>query len=166
MTLDNVDDLAAHMATHHESSNHKIESKRFCHGCKKTFRFESGLNLHNLIVDHDVSCALCDQRLRNVQGLKKHLKTSHEVRKAFECEVCHHEFKSEYYLRSHMLIHTGETPFQCEKCDAKFNRKDKLKRHLLTHDETAKKFTCPLIDCRKSFARLDKLKAHVKTHGK
>ena len=60
----------------------------------------------------------------------------------FECPTCQKRFKTEHYLKSHMLIHTGETPYQCETCHAAFNRKDKLKRHMTIH-EAVKKYRCP-----------------------
>ena len=60
----------------------------------------------------------------------------------FECQQCHKRFKTEHYLKSHILIHTGETPFSCNICQAAFNRKDKLKRHMTIHD-TVKKYRCP-----------------------
>ena len=60
----------------------------------------------------------------------------------YKCTICDKKFKSEYYLKSHAIIHTGEKPFSCEICGMKFNRKDKVKRHMYTH-ESVKKFVCP-----------------------
>ena len=60
----------------------------------------------------------------------------------FQCPTCGKHFKTEHYVKSHMLIHTGENPFQCEVCQASFNRKDKLKRHMTIHD-AVKKYRCP-----------------------
>lgn len=83
------------------------------------------------------------------------------------CNICGKSFKSEWYLKSHKLIHTGDLPFGCVICSAKFNRKDKLKRHALLHGNNLK-YQCPFIEngkCKKWFYRMDKLKAHIKSHG-
>ena len=37
-------------------------------------------------------------------------------------QVCKKKLKNEHYLKTHMMIHTGELPFQCNSCGAKFNR--------------------------------------------
>ena len=83
------------------------------------------------------------------------------------CNFCDKSFKSEFYLKSHTLIHTGDLPFGCDKCSARFNRKDKLKRHGLIHGDS-KRYQCPFREnakCKKEFYRMDKLQSHIKTHG-
>jgi len=61
----------------------------------------------------------------------------------YVCHLCPKRFKTEQYLKMHMVIHSDDKPFQCELCDSSFNRKDKLKRHLLIHDPV-KRYKCPL----------------------
>ena len=60
----------------------------------------------------------------------------------FECEECKKKFKTEHYLKAHMLTHTEETPYACDVCPAAFKRKDHLKRHMTIHDGV-KKYKCP-----------------------
>jgi len=62
---------------------------------------------------------------------------------SYECATCSKTFKTEQYLKMHMVIHSNDKPFQCDMCPNSFNRKDKLKRHLLIHDPI-KRFKCPL----------------------
>ena len=64
----------------------------------------------------------------------------------FTCDTCKKSFKTEQYLKMHMLIHSSDKPFECDVCHASFNRKDKLKRHLLIHDPI-KRYKCPLRSC-------------------
>lgn len=66
-------------------------------------------------------------------------------------QECSKEFKSEYSLKLHQLIHTGEKPYDCPLCQTAFNRRDKLKRHMLIHEP--KKYQC-LFGCLKEFSRL------------
>lgn len=69
-------------------------------------------------------------------------------------QQCSKEFKSEYSLKLHQLIHTGEKPFECHICKTAFNRRDKLKRHMLIHE--AKKLKCPFrstLGCLREFSR-------------
>jgi len=61
----------------------------------------------------------------------------------YVCWVCQKSFKTEHYLKMHMVIHSKDKPFQCDVCNSSFNRKDKLKRHMLIHDPV-KRFMCPL----------------------
>lgn len=68
----------------------------------------------------------------------------------FSLQECSKEFKSEYSLKLHQLIHTGEKPFDCPLCKTAFNRRDKLKRHMLIHEP--KKYQCPF-GCLKEFSR-------------
>ena len=59
------------------------------------------------------------------------------------CHQCMKSFKTEQYLKMHMVTHSSDKPFECHLCHSSFNRKDKLKRHLLIHDPV-KRYKCPL----------------------
>jgi len=61
----------------------------------------------------------------------------------YVCPLCTKSFKTEQYLKMHLVIHSNDKPFQCDICSSSFNRKDKLKRHLLIHDPV-KRYQCPL----------------------
>ncbi|XP_053381766.1 zinc finger protein 62 homolog [Mercenaria mercenaria] len=48
------------------------------------------------------------------------------------CHICHKMVQSEYALKTHMRIHTGEKPYKCHLCDRAWAQKNNLKRHLRT----------------------------------
>lgn len=76
-------------------------------------------------------------------------------------------FKTENYLKSHLVIHSDIKPFHCDTCNQAFNRRDKLTRHKLMHDNR-KKYKCPYkhSGCEREFYRKDKLKDHMMSHSR
>ncbi|CAO2585820.1 Zinc finger protein 740 [Lemmus lemmus] len=45
-----------------------------------------------------------------------------KIPKNFICEHCFGAFRSSYYLKRHILIHTGQKPFECDVCDCVSSR--------------------------------------------
>eukprot|EP00092_Neocalanus_flemingeri_P030625 GFUD01033253.1.p1 GENE.GFUD01033253.1~~GFUD01033253.1.p1 ORF type:complete len:325 (-),score=69.86 GFUD01033253.1:50-1024(-) len=60
---------------------------------------------------------------------KKQTKT-----KDFVCDVCEKQYASNYSLKQHHLLHTGEKPHKCEQCGTSFARKGYLTKHVMTHN--------------------------------
>ena len=78
------------------------------------------------------------------------------------CQLCKKSFKTESYMKSHLLTHTGEKPYKCSECGKQFRYKDSLKAH--TRDHTGEKFKCQFKNCDKEFNRLRDLKDHQNIH--
>ncbi|XP_053382897.1 homeotic protein spalt-major-like isoform X3 [Mercenaria mercenaria] len=51
------------------------------------------------------------------------------------CQFCNKVCTSNWKLKTHMRIHTGERPYKCTVCDRQFNVKGNLKSHLATHNK-------------------------------
>jgi len=57
---------------------------------------------------------------------KPHKSKSNEV----SCDICFKKLHSNYTLKNHMLLHTGEKPFNCGQCEETFRRKPQLVSHM------------------------------------
>ena len=78
------------------------------------------------------------------------------------CQLCKKSFKTESYMKSHLLTHTGEKPHTCTFCGKKFRYKDSLKAHM--RDHTGDKLKCQFKSCDKEFNRMRDLKDHENSH--
>ena len=78
------------------------------------------------------------------------------------CQLCRKSFKTESYMKSHLLTHTGEKPYKCSDCGKQFRYNDSLKAHM--RDHTGDKFKCQYKSCDKEFNRLRDLKDHENVH--
>lgn len=47
-----------------------------------------------------------------------------------QCPLCGKRFRHVWYVRRHMVIHTGEKRFSCHVCQRNFSLKQGLKQHL------------------------------------
>ena len=83
-------------------------------------------------------------------------------REKLVCQLCRKSFKTESYMKSHLLTHTGEKPHKCLECGKQFRYKDSLKAHM--RDHTGDKFKCRFQKCDMEFNRIRDLKDHENIH--
>lgn len=78
-----------------------------------------------------------------------------------KCTTCGKSFLRSSSLRTHMIVHTANSPFACDLCPAKFKRSSVLKTHMLTHTGV-RRFECDI--CKHRFHLKGALKHHILAH--
>ncbi|XP_016991199.2 zinc finger protein 271 [Drosophila rhopaloa] len=75
------------------------------------------------------------------RSAKKRPYVNRRGRHLFECPDCGKKVQSNYNLRRHMMIHTGERPFPCDLCERRFREFSDLKKHRRRHSHDPR-FIC------------------------
>jgi KRAB domain-containing zinc finger protein len=50
-----------------------------------------------------------------------------------QCDICFQLFSRNYFLKTHMSIHTEEKNYKCEQCDKAFADKSAKRTHMISH---------------------------------
>ncbi|CAG5095515.1 Similar to ZFP28: Zinc finger protein 28 homolog (Homo sapiens) [Cotesia congregata] len=100
-----------------------------------------------------------DKLIRLEQHVTQHLKT-HEA-KQWECDVCSKMFTTEYFLKKHKRLHSGEMPYKCNICNKTFTFQQSYHKHRLYHKDD-KPHTCTT--CDRSFKELSMLHNNERIH--
>lgn len=80
----------------------------------------------------------------------------------YQCAVCSKCFRSQYAIRQHSYVHTGERPYPCHLCDKKFKDGSNRRRHVLGQHSTPTNWPCS--DCTKKFRSKSFLSLHKKKY--
>ncbi|XP_017049022.1 zinc finger protein Xfin [Drosophila ficusphila] len=75
------------------------------------------------------------------RSAKKRPYVNRRGRHLYACPDCGKKVQSNYNLRRHMMIHTGERPFPCDLCERRFREFSDLKKHRRRHSHDPR-FIC------------------------
>ncbi|XP_031569621.1 zinc finger protein 530-like [Actinia tenebrosa] len=97
---------------------------------------------------------------KRAEHMSKHWTQNHQG--GTTCLVCFKTLKRSYYMKSHMLIHTGDKPYKCAYCSKAFNQIGNRNAHQRIHTGE-KPYACDY--CGKRFIFNSSKHNHMKAHG-
>ena len=152
---------------HIERHKEKERTKEYvCSECGKTFKNKRSLLPHMQIHRgiKDVPCDVCGQMFYSKTFLWSHKVQSKCGAEEVVCPTCGKKCKNKYYLKRHLMHHTGERPYKCdwEGCGKGFLDSQTLQSHRKIHLDI-KEFQCSL--CPKAFRQSYALVIHMKRHN-
>ena len=155
--------IVRHIERHKAKGN---ESEHVCSECGKTFKNRKSLVphmlLHTGIKNHQ--CDVCNQMFCSRGNLLSHKAQSKCGAEEVVCPICGHKCNNKYYLKRHLMKHTGERPYKCEfeGCGKGFFDSQTLQNHRKIHLDI-KEYQCSL--CPKAFRQRSALVIHMKRHN-
>ena len=67
---------------------------------------------------------LCNRTFASKYGVRYHMKTFHEGKQPFQCNICDAKFTTKHGMTGHVAaIHEGKKPFKCNICNTEFASK-------------------------------------------
>lgn len=163
-TISSRQALKRHMRCSHGPKDEHSIKMYTCDHCHVEIRGRPLLYRH-MKLNHDPyykrpDCEYCGKTFLDIQKLQQHKKAVH-LDERFICNWCGKSLKSEYNLKTHLYLHTGETPYKCsfDGCSKAFRSKNTMARHQFTH--TGKKqFKCNVDGCERLFLFKNDMNKH------
>ncbi|XP_029161752.1 zinc finger protein 235-like [Nylanderia fulva] len=128
-------------------------------GCRKEDVFYKKLANGNYI------CNICQTVSERKSHILSHIMGKHSFHRSFRCAVCGKNFKYNYNLNVHRLIHEkmrSDYLYGCSKCNYRGGTKAHLKAHYTRRHTDEYRFVCE--HCGKYFKLEWDLKFHLMTH--
>nr|CAB3267927.1 zinc finger protein squeeze [Phallusia mammillata] len=110
------------------------------------------------------TCRICQVTFPNKSAVTVHsrLHTDHQG-KPYRCNFCSKGFSTNFYLKQHERIHSGQKPYKCPMCDNSFKQLSHVQQHVRTHTGV-RPYKCHWPGCGKAFLQQSHLKSHEARH--
>lgn len=93
-------------------------------------------------------CEICGKRLKTLSALKNH--SNVHVIVLHKCDICGVQYRRRRYLNAHLKLHNTDQEFPCEHCTKTFKTESYLKRHVIrVHAEKTVSVPSLLLLCKK-----------------
>lgn len=159
--------LVQHRNRHHLKIRPK--EKDYICVCGEVFHSAAKIAWHK--ETHDTKpkcCPYCRERFMHKNSLSRHIRLSHTEQfplfktEMVDCPICNQKYMKSS-LKTHLAVHSVETPFECTICNKSFTTKWNLKQHKWIHaSRSSKPFKCTM--CTKAFIREAEYTSHVNAH--
>uniref|UniRef100_A0A1B0D259 Uncharacterized protein n=1 Tax=Phlebotomus papatasi TaxID=29031 RepID=A0A1B0D259_PHLPP len=143
--------------------NGKRKRKYYCRVCKKNLKNGYQLDQHNR--KHQgipCICQFCQVEFSDRANLNRHIRTVHEKRRDYVCNICEKSFSQSTERNAHMWIHE-DTKKDCDVCHKTFKSQRSLEMHKWRHippEERTEDMQKRLLRKYK-YAKRNQMKTHV-----
>ncbi|XP_046395406.1 gastrula zinc finger protein xFG20-1-like isoform X2 [Ischnura elegans] len=138
-----------------------------CPICYKLFLEKCELERHLRVHPKEKKyfCTICELNFQFKSGLKRHIKSAHDVSMAYLCGLCFNGFGSRADLGLHQsLVHQeSEKRFRCDNCGKAYTKKYTYNLHVEVCQLKTKTFECRT--CGKQLSTRSSLSNHYKSHS-
>ena len=89
--------------------------KYYCNKCPKAYTQEGNLDRHldthepDYIKDVKIECNICQEKFANQNNLKDHMKSRHDIKDRFSCDICQAEVFKKSFKSHRILVHSEES---------------------------------------------------------
>ena len=157
---------------HHVDTIHKVLDEMIhrneCIECGAKFITENLLKKHlgSIHGQKQFSCQICKTAFCKEMEVKKHVRTVHEGKKLFECDICYKvDFVKLAPFIKHMKyihqIYEIKGTIRCKKCSIYFTKQGHYKQHMKTVHGVKTMHICSI--CNKNFEMKGALEKHMAT---
>jgi hypothetical protein len=81
------------------------------------------------VTAREFQCDYCCYSTDIRSNLFRHVITTHDNYRPYQCQQCDYAAKSSSHLAAHMRRHTGDKPFGCSFCGRRFTTASAVRRH-------------------------------------